>query len=93
MLSEPVVPLPPPVSATPKPKVAGVSSRVLYSTELQDIDKLIDAAAATPKGSVERQLLAYNQRAADQLAKATKGQVNFPGVKVVTRRSVSATAG
>jgi hypothetical protein len=88
VLDEPSLP-PPPSVAVHKPKVEGVSTRYLYSTKLKNLDELTDAAAATPKGSVERRLLAFNQTPANQLARALKEDFRVPGVELVKTPSVS----
>jgi hypothetical protein len=89
LLNDPPPPLPPPVAAVEQPKVAGVTHKVLYEAELFDLDKLIAAAHADPK-STARQLLAFDQKAANQMARASKGHLNVPGVRVKSKRSVSA---
>jgi hypothetical protein len=92
LISDPPPPLPPPVAAVETPKVAGVFSRELWEAELIDLNKVISAAHADPKGPA-RQLVGFLQKEANQMARATKGQMNIPGVRFRPKRSVSASSG
>lgn len=58
-------------TVTVTPKAAGVSMREVWRAKVVDLNK------------VPREYLIVNQSALDALAKATKGQMNIPGVEFV----------
>lgn len=69
----PVITVEAPVAAA-----AGTATRSTWKAEVVDIAALI--AAASP-GTVAASLLAFDQKAADAFARATKGRTPVPGVR------------
>lgn len=79
-LPEPIVPVVP----VAVPKVAGLSSREIYSAEVTDMTKLILAVAA---GDAPQEVLLPNLPVLNSLARASKTALSIPGVKVVSKTS------
>jgi hypothetical protein len=82
LLDRPVNPRPavlPPAT----PKVDGFSYRTQYSAEVIDFGALIQAVCA---GKVPIEVLLPNQLFLNQQARALKGALNYPGVKVVEKK-------
>lgn len=82
-----VLSTPPPVAAPPKAE--GISTRTTYSAEVTDIDALIAAVAA---GTVPRETLQVNQKFLNQMARALKQNLAYPGVRVVATKNMGARA-
>jgi hypothetical protein len=89
VLSEPMIQTAPPVAAIEKPKVAGISSSVVYRAEFTDLPALVRAIAS---GNAPIALIQPNQSAANQMARALKGEMHFPGIRIVKDRTVSSRA-
>jgi hypothetical protein len=92
VLEEPVVvraPIPAPPAqprVAPRAKVKGVSSRTQFSGEVTDPDELLRGVLA---GSVPRNVLKIDLGALNKLIRANGGEVDYPGVRVVSDRVVS----
>lgn len=87
VLAEPVLA---PVVRLDAPKVAGVSSRETWEAVVVDLKALCTAVAA---GTVPLEFVTPNQKALDALARSLKGGLNFPGVKVQSRRVLASGSG
>lgn len=83
-IAAPVIAVEAPVATT-----AGTSTRQTWKAECIDMASLISAAA---QGSVAASLLAFDQKAADAFARATKGRTSIPGVKFFSVESLSVRA-
>jgi len=69
------------------PKVAGISTRELWSVEVTDKVALIKAVAA---GLAPVNILDVNQTVANQMARALKTSLKYPGLKAVCTKTVAA---
>ena len=76
-----------PVVASNRPKIQGVSTRVTWSAELTDKMALIKAVAA---GLAPETLLDVNMPTANQMARAMKSHLNYPGIKAVSKKGIAA---
>lgn len=80
-----------PVVAAPvladKPKVAGIAMRTTWSGEVTNKMELIKAVA---EGKAPATLLDVNMPALNQMARALKEEMNYPGVKAVSSQHVAA---
>jgi len=78
-----------PVAATVQSAPARVAGEVHSSTwkaELLSLGELLEAAVTN---ELALSFVAFDQSAADKLARATKGAVNVPGVRFVESKSIS----
>lgn len=82
--SVPVVPVPIMAAA---PKVQGISTRTTWGGKVTDKMALIKAVAA---GQAPASLLDVNMPALNQMARALKGEMNFPGVEAVATQQIAA---
>lgn len=80
------VPSPPP---PPAPKISGVSFREDWTAEVVSLPELVRAVAS---GQQPMTLLAPNQVALNQLARALKGAMAVPGVRAVSSRTAAVRA-
>lgn len=89
IISEPVVA---PVVIVPKatPTVAGISYRETWKAEVTDLAQLVRAAATNPTLIA---LLQPNTTAINGMARALKGTMRVPGVRVYSERGVAAGGG
>lgn len=71
-------------------KVAGISTREVWSAEVTDKMKLIRAVAA---GDAPAELLDVNMSTLNRLAKALKGGLSYPGVRAVSEKNMAAARG
>lgn len=78
-----------PVVHMASPKVAGVSTREVWSAEVTDKLALIQAVAA---GEAPAELLEVSMVTANKLAKALKGGMNYAGLKAVCTQQMAARA-
>lgn len=83
--SVPVVAMP--TVAVARPKVEGIARRSTWSGEVVDKMALIKAVAA---GKAPATLLAVNQTALNQMARALKDELSYPGVKAVETQQIAA---
>jgi hypothetical protein len=72
------------------PKVAGIVTREVWKGEVVDVAKLVQAAAANPQWV---NLLVPNNTAVQQLARALKGAMNVPGIRVYAESQIAAGNG
>lgn len=70
----------------PVASASGTSTRKVYKAVILDKSALIRAAVP---GSVAESMLAFDQKAADAFARATKGASNIPGIKFVAEDVLS----
>jgi hypothetical protein len=75
------------VQSAPVPRAAGVGVRENWQAEVTDIHALIAAAAANPTAFA--MYLQPNEQALRATAKATKGAVSIPGVRIFDQGSLS----
>jgi DNA repair exonuclease SbcCD ATPase subunit len=71
-------------------KVAGISTREVWSAEVTDKMKLIRAVAA---GEAPAELLDINMSTLNRLAKALKGGLSYPGIRAVSEKNMAAARG
>ena len=83
--SVPVIPVP--ILADNKPKVAGISTRTTWAGAVVDKMALIKAVAA---GQAPITLLDVNTTVLNQMARALKDEMNYPGVKAISTQSIAA---
>jgi hypothetical protein len=76
-----------PVLANTKVKVAGISTRTTWSGEVTDKMALIKAVA---EGRAPATLLDVNMPALNQMARALKGEMSYPGTKAVATQNIAA---
>jgi hypothetical protein len=69
------------------PKVAGIVTREVWKGEVTDLLKLVKAAAENPQ---LLNLLIPNNTAVQQMAKALKGALNVPGIRVYAESQIAA---
>lgn len=84
---EPVAP--PPVAAAPLKKVKGMSSRKTYEGDVHDFGALLKGVL---DGKIPRIVLKIDQGALNKAINSLGGQVDYPGVRVTTKRIVSGRA-
>jgi hypothetical protein len=72
------------------PRVAGIVTREVWKGEVVDVAKLVQAAAANPQWV---NLLLPNNTAVQQLARALKGAMNVPGIRVYAESQIAAGNG
>lgn len=77
-----------PVVSVQAQAVEGAGVRMTWKAELVSLADLVADAARTRDGS-SQSLLAFDQKAGDSFAKATKGRVAVPGVKFVEVKSMA----
>ncbi len=80
---------PVPLAPAAPPRVAGISHRPTYSAEVTDIVALCQAVV---DGKVAKNAVMPNQKVLDGLARALKGELKIPGVKLVEGKSTAAKA-
>lgn len=71
----------------PQPKVAGISTREAWKAQVVDKATLIKAVA---EGKVPDAVLDPNMKALNEMARALKGSLNYPGVKAIVEETVVA---
>lgn len=76
--------------ASPVADVEGASARKTWKAELVDMDALI--AAASP-GSVAASFLQFNEQAANNFARSTKGKVEVAGIRFFEEEGLSIRKG
>lgn len=81
------------IRAQEAPKAAGLGIATYYSAELVDFDALLTAIIEdikTPESESRglKQLISFNQVAANGLARALKTQFNVPGVRLVETKGM-----
>jgi hypothetical protein len=76
-----------PILADNKVKVAGISTRTTWSGEVTDKMALIKAVA---EGNAPATLLEVNMPALNQMARALKGEMIYPGTKAVATQNIAA---
>lgn len=81
----PVVTFTPPVPVPTVPQAAGYHTRTTWVANLRSLDDVIRAAASG--NTLARSFLAWNQTAADGVARSTKGTVKVPGVEFEEQKS------
>lgn len=69
------------------PTVAGTAIKKTYKARLTSLPELVAAAAGG--NQVALSLLSYNESAANQFARSTKGSVNVPGVQFYPETGLS----
>lgn len=74
------------LTLAPAPKAEGISTRKLWHYHVEDLGKLIEAAATTP---MLRSFLKADDAALGQAARALKGNAKIPGVRVYAEDSLS----
>jgi len=79
--------IPSPVVNIPKPEVKGVSTREIWSAEVTDKRALVKAVA---DGIVPDVVLSVDMKILNAQARALKSALNYPGVKAVMEKSLSA---
>ncbi len=84
---EPVAP--PPVAAPPAQKVKGVSSRKSFIGTVTDPMALLKGVL---DGKIPRLVLKIDEGALNKAINAMGGQVDYPGVRVETKRTISGRA-
>lgn len=92
VLSEPMpepdpIPPPPPSPTIARPTAAGIAVRETWSAEVTDLAALVRAIAA---GQAPLTLVRASSAALGQWARATKGSVAIPGVRVVSGTGIAA---
>lgn len=80
---------PPPLTPIVMPRVAGISSREVWSARVVDLRAL---ARAVADGTAAAETLQPNMSTLNQLARALKGSLSIPGVEAACETSVSARA-
>lgn len=75
------------VAATEAPKAEGVSFTETWSAEVTDLMSLVKAVAA---GTVPLACVVADMKVLNQQARALKAQLDYPGVRAVATKSVSA---
>jgi len=75
--------------APPVPQVAGISMRETWSAEVVDMRALVRAVA---DGKVPMRALVVDTVFLNGQARALKGDMNYPGVRAVSKRSVASSA-
>lgn len=75
-----------PVVARNKPKVQGISTRETWSGEVTDKMALIKAVAA---GQAPETLLDVNSKVLNQMARAMKSHLVYPGIKAVSKSGIA----
>lgn len=88
VLMAPPPPPPPPVRATPR--LSGVSVSEVWRARCVDLPALVAAVAA---GHAPASLLAFDQRAGDALAAATRGASRVPGVSFDPEKRIAVQGG
>lgn len=83
-LLAPVVRIAPPV-----PQVSGISMRETWSADVFDLKALVRAVA---DGKVPMRALVVDTVFLNGQARALKGDLNYPGVRAVSKRSVASSA-
>ncbi len=73
-----------PIIAPSIQKVEGTSTREIWSAEVVDMHKLVQAVA---EGKAPITWLKVDQVAINRQASATKNSLNFPGIKFIVKRS------
>ena len=86
VLAAPIVPVSALAQKAPAAPVAGVHTRDKYSAEVYDVKALCKAVA---DGTAALSLVKPNQMALDQMARALKGNLTIPGVRVHAEKVVS----
>lgn len=76
-----------PVVAAEVPKVSGISMRTTWKAVLQSKSELIQAVAA---GKAPESLLDVNMVVANQMARALKTEMKYPGLAAVEDQGISA---
>lgn len=76
-----------PIVDAEKPKAAGVSTRVVWSGEVTDKMALIKAVAA---GTAPATLLDVNSKVLNQMARAMKEHLQYPGIKANGKKTIAA---
>jgi len=79
-----------PVRVAALPKADGVSFREVWRAEVTNLADLAAYAAANPELAV--MLIGPNMTGLNQLARTRKSDMNIPGVKAVSEKTVSARA-
>jgi hypothetical protein len=82
---------PAPAQQAPAVQVAakGISTKVVYSGEVVDTIKLLEGVLA---GKIPRKVLKIDQGALNVLIRAADGEVDYPGVRVVSENKVTSRA-
>lgn len=75
--------------AAPIPQVAGISMRETWSAEVVDMMALVRAVA---EGKVPLRALVVDTVFMNGQARALRGDLNYPGVRAVSKRSVSSSS-
>lgn len=88
ILAEPVV-APVVRVAPPVPQVAGISMRETWSAEVVDLMALVRAVA---EGKVPLRVLVVDSVFLNGQARALRGDLNYPGIRAVSKRSVSSSS-
>jgi hypothetical protein len=88
-LNRPVIAPVAPVQTAAAPKVSGVSFAETWYAEVTDFKALVAAVAA---GTVALSVLQPDQRVLGAMAKALKGSMSLPGVRVYSDKTVRAGA-
>ncbi len=78
-----------PVAVAAPAKVVGISTREVWKAEVTDKEALIKYIAANPACL---NLVDINTSAVNQMAKAMKGNLNIPGLRAYSEKSVAARA-
>lgn len=90
IIERPVVHFTPPPVRAAVPVVQGVSMRETWAAEVTDVAALVRYAAANPQYV---SLLTPNMTAINQMARAMKSTMDFPGVRVFMNSNVAARRG
>lgn len=83
------IPAPPPPPTIARPTAAGISVRETWSAEVTDLAALVRAIA---EGRAPLTLVQVDRTAIGQWARATKGSVTLPGVRIVSGTGIAARA-
>lgn len=75
-----------PIIAPDIPKAAGTSKREIWSAEVTDLMVLVKAVA---EGAAPISVLDANMKVLNGLAKSLRAELNIPGVKAVSKESMS----
>lgn len=79
---------PTPIVATTTPKVSGISRKTTWKGEITDKMALIKAVA---EGKAPATLVDINESVLNQMARAMKDTMNYPGVKAVEEKSIASS--